>query len=104
MGLRAERRPRAYSREDDGPRYKGHGSIITGHYNQALVFENSPSGVASSVAAGILTVGITSTQDPETLESLGSSSSCAASPTRSSWPLSRIAEAHLYRCLAGPLR
>ncbi len=38
---------------------------------EALAFEDSTSGIASSVAAGILTVGIASTQRPETLEEAG---------------------------------
>ena len=38
---------------------------------EALAFEDSTSGIASSVAAGIPTVGITSTQEPETLEEAG---------------------------------
>jgi HAD superfamily hydrolase (TIGR01509 family) len=37
----------------------------------ALAFEDSPSGIASSVAAGITTVGIASTQDPEKLLQAG---------------------------------
>ena len=39
--------------------------------DEALAFEDSPSGIASSIAAGIPTVGIASTQDPEDLEELG---------------------------------
>jgi HAD superfamily hydrolase (TIGR01509 family) len=39
--------------------------------DEALAFEDSPSGIASSVAAGIPTVGIASTQEPEDLEELG---------------------------------
>jgi HAD superfamily hydrolase (TIGR01509 family) len=39
--------------------------------DQALAFEDSTSGIASSVAAGIPTVGIASTQQPETLEEAG---------------------------------
>lgn len=39
--------------------------------DEAVAFEDSPSGIASSVAAGIPTVGIASTQDSEKLESLG---------------------------------
>ena len=39
--------------------------------DEAVAFEDSPSGIASSVNAGILTVGIASTQDPEKLEGLG---------------------------------
>jgi beta-phosphoglucomutase-like phosphatase (HAD superfamily) len=37
----------------------------------ALAFEDSTSGIASSVAAGIPTVGIASTQQPETLKEAG---------------------------------
>jgi HAD superfamily hydrolase (TIGR01509 family) len=39
--------------------------------DEAVAFEDSPSGIASSVAAGIPTVGIASTHDPEELEKLG---------------------------------
>jgi HAD superfamily hydrolase (TIGR01509 family) len=38
---------------------------------EVLAFEDSPSGIASSVAAGISTVGIASTQEPEELEEHG---------------------------------
>jgi HAD superfamily hydrolase (TIGR01509 family) len=38
---------------------------------EALAFEDSTSGIASSVGAGIPTVGIASTQAPETLEGAG---------------------------------
>jgi HAD superfamily hydrolase (TIGR01509 family) len=38
---------------------------------EALAFEDSTSGIASSVAAGIPTVGVASTQRPETLEEAG---------------------------------
>jgi HAD superfamily hydrolase (TIGR01509 family) len=38
---------------------------------EALAFEDSTSGIASSVAAGIPTVGIASTQRPDTLEEAG---------------------------------
>jgi HAD superfamily hydrolase (TIGR01509 family) len=38
---------------------------------ETLAFEDSPSGISSSVAAGIPTVGVASTQDPEKLGSLG---------------------------------
>jgi HAD superfamily hydrolase (TIGR01509 family) len=38
---------------------------------EALAFEDSVSGIASSVAAGIPTVGIASTQDPEKLRQAG---------------------------------
>jgi HAD superfamily hydrolase (TIGR01509 family) len=37
----------------------------------AVAFEDSPSGVRSAVGAGILTVGIASTQSPETLHATG---------------------------------
>jgi HAD superfamily hydrolase (TIGR01509 family) len=39
--------------------------------DEAVAFEDSPSGIASSVAAGLPTVGIASTHDPEELEKLG---------------------------------
>ena len=39
--------------------------------NQAIAFEDSPSGVRSAVAAGIPTIGITSGQTPEALYDLG---------------------------------
>ncbi len=39
--------------------------------DEAVAFEDSPSGIASSVAAGIPTVAIASTHDPEELEKLG---------------------------------
>lgn len=39
--------------------------------DEALAFEDSVSGIASSVAAGIPTVGIASTQDPEKLRRAG---------------------------------
>lgn len=39
--------------------------------NEAVAFEDSPSGISSSVAAGIPTVGVASTHDPEELEKLG---------------------------------
>lgn len=39
--------------------------------DEAVAFEDSPSGIASSVGAGIPTVGIASTHDPEDLEELG---------------------------------
>lgn len=38
---------------------------------EAVAFEDSPSGIASSVAAGIPTVGVASTHDPEKLKTLG---------------------------------
>ena len=39
--------------------------------DEALAFEDSVSGIASSVAAGIPTIGISSTQDPEKLRRAG---------------------------------
>lgn len=39
--------------------------------NQAIAFEDSPSGVRSAVAAGILTIGIASTQVPADLLAVG---------------------------------
>jgi HAD superfamily hydrolase (TIGR01509 family) len=39
--------------------------------DEAVAFEDSPSGIASSVAAGIPTVGVASTHAPEKLEELG---------------------------------
>ena len=39
--------------------------------DEAVAFEDSPSGIASSIAAGIPTVAIASTHDPEELEELG---------------------------------
>ncbi len=39
--------------------------------DQAIAFEDSPSGVRSAVAAGIPTIGIASTQEPEVLYSVG---------------------------------
>lgn len=39
--------------------------------NQAIAFEDSPSGIRSAVAAGIPTVGIASTQDPQALYAVG---------------------------------
>ena len=39
--------------------------------DEAVAFEDSPSGIASSLAAGIPTVGIASTHDPEDLDHLG---------------------------------
>ncbi len=39
--------------------------------DEAVAFEDSPSGIASSVAAGIPTIGIASTQEPEDLEEHG---------------------------------
>jgi HAD superfamily hydrolase (TIGR01509 family) len=39
--------------------------------DEALAFEDSTSGIVSAIGAGIPTVGIASTQDPETLEEAG---------------------------------
>ena len=39
--------------------------------SEAVAFEDSPSGISSSLAAGIPTVGIASTHDPTDLEELG---------------------------------
>jgi HAD superfamily hydrolase (TIGR01509 family) len=39
--------------------------------DEAVAFEDSPTGIASSVDAGIFTVGIASTHDPDTLEGSG---------------------------------
>lgn len=39
--------------------------------DQAIAFEDSPLGIQSATAAGILTIGIASTQTPEVLSSLG---------------------------------
>lgn len=39
--------------------------------DEAIAFEDSPSGIRSAVAAGVPTVGITSTHDPEELRQLG---------------------------------
>lgn len=41
--------------------------------NEALAFEDSPSGIASAVKAGIVTVGIASTHDPRKLLETGAS-------------------------------
>ncbi|MBD2035285.1 HAD family phosphatase [Leptolyngbya sp. FACHB-321] len=38
---------------------------------QALAFEDSPSGIRSAVGAGILTIGIATSYDPQTLYALG---------------------------------
>lgn len=38
---------------------------------QALAFEDSPSGIRSAVGAGILTIGIATSYDPQTLYDLG---------------------------------
>lgn len=40
--------------------------------NQAIAFEDSPSGIRSAIAAGLQTVGIASTHDPEKIMALGS--------------------------------
>lgn len=41
--------------------------------DESLAFEDSPSGIASAVGAGITTVGIASTHDPEKLRAAGAS-------------------------------
>lgn len=38
---------------------------------QAIALEDSPSGIRSAVGAGIRTIGVTTTQEPKALESLG---------------------------------
>ncbi|MEP0979180.1 HAD-IA family hydrolase [Leptolyngbya sp. FACHB-17] len=55
--------------------------------HQALAFEDSPSGVRSAVAAGIPTIGITSTQMPETLNGLGVKFAIADFTTPELWAL-----------------
>ncbi len=40
---------------------------------EALVFEDSPSGIRSAVSAGIETIGVASTHEPKTLKELGAS-------------------------------
>jgi HAD superfamily hydrolase (TIGR01509 family) len=54
--------------------------------DEALAFEDSVSGIASSVAAGIPTVGISSTQDPEKLRRAGAFIVARTSPTRNLEP------------------
>ncbi len=39
--------------------------------SEAVAFEGSPSAIASSVAAGVPTVGVVSTHDPEKLKNTG---------------------------------
>ena len=51
---------------------------------EAVAFEDSPSGIASSVAAGIPTVGIASTHEKEKLEGLGVDLVVHDLPTQSS--------------------
>jgi len=51
--------------------YKAALSTLGLRPEEALTFEDSPSGIRSSVAAGIPTVGIASTQDPAILAALG---------------------------------
>ncbi|MGJ3247696.1 MAG: HAD family hydrolase [Elainellaceae cyanobacterium] len=38
---------------------------------RCLAFEDSPSGIQSAVGAGILTIGVATTHDPQTLEGMG---------------------------------
>ncbi|MBK4732264.1 HAD family phosphatase [Oxynema sp. CENA135] len=40
---------------------------------EAIAFEDSPSGIRSATAAGIYTIGVASTHDPETLRAIGAS-------------------------------
>ncbi|MEB3211892.1 MAG: HAD-IA family hydrolase [Leptolyngbyaceae bacterium] len=42
--------------------------------SEAIAFEDSPSGIRSAVSAGILTVGVASTHEPEALTSAGATS------------------------------
>jgi len=51
--------------------YKAALSTLGIRPEEAVTFEDSPSGIRSSVAAGIPTVGIASTQNPEVLASFG---------------------------------
>lgn len=51
--------------------YKAALSTLGIRPEEAVTFEDSPSGIRSSVAAGIPTVGIASTQSPETLAAFG---------------------------------
>ena len=55
----------------DPPPYNAALEALGVRADEAVAFEDSPSGIASSVAAGIPTVGIASTHDPEELEKLG---------------------------------
>ena len=38
---------------------------------EAITFEDSPSGIRSAIAAGIKTIGVASTHDPNSLKDLG---------------------------------
>jgi HAD superfamily hydrolase (TIGR01509 family) len=55
---------------DPGP-YQAALEALSISADEAVAFEDSPSGIASSVDAGIPTVGIASVHDPEDLEELG---------------------------------
>ena len=58
------------SKPDPGP-YEAALEAVGISAGEALAFEDSPSGIASSMDAGIPTVAIASTHDPEDLEELG---------------------------------
>jgi HAD superfamily hydrolase (TIGR01509 family) len=58
------------SKPNPGP-YEAALEALSVSADEAVAFEDSPSGIASSVAAGIPTVGIATTHDPEDLEKLG---------------------------------
>jgi HAD superfamily hydrolase (TIGR01509 family) len=51
--------------------YKAALAVLGLRPNEAIAFEDSPSGIAAATGAAIPTVGIASTQDPERLASLG---------------------------------
>jgi HAD superfamily hydrolase (TIGR01509 family) len=55
--------------------------------HQAIAFEDSPSGVRSAVAAGIPTIGITSTQTPVALHELGANLAIADFTDANLWTL-----------------
>lgn len=54
---------------------------------QVITFEDSPSGIRSAVAAGITTIGITSSHDPHQLQALGATLTIAdfTAPTLWDW-------------------
>lgn len=58
------------SKPDPAP-YQAALEVLNVSAGEAVAFEDSPSGIASSVDAGIPTVGIASTHEPEELEKLG---------------------------------
>jgi HAD superfamily hydrolase (TIGR01509 family) len=58
------------SKPDPGP-YEAALEALGISADEAVAFEDSPSGIASSMDAGIPTVAIASTHDPEDLEELG---------------------------------